>query len=169
MAGLRELCSSLGLTDVATYLQSGNVVFSAPGPVAADDLARAIAERFGVSATVVLRTGDDLGRIVAGNPFPRAGGTTLHVGFMAGAPDAGTVARLDPGSYAPEFVAVRGRELYFHLPGGMGTAKLPAYVGRHLGVPTTVRNWRTVTALAHLAGGSGGATGGSAGSPGRRR
>ena len=151
MAALRELCESLGLADVATYLQSGNVVFRTPLPVTGDELAAAIGRRFGLATSVVLRSADELAQVAAGNPFPGADPLTVHVGFMAAAPDQAAVDGLDTRRYLPEAVVVTGRELYFRLPSGMGRASLPPYVGRRLGVPTTVRNWRTVTALARLA------------------
>jgi uncharacterized protein (DUF1697 family) len=50
----------------------------------------------------------------------------------------------------PEELAVSGSELYFKLPNGMGRARLPGYVHRQLGIPTTVRNWKTVTKLVEL-------------------
>ncbi len=152
MAALRELWTSLGYTGVRTYLQSGNVVFRADLPPDAAALSGTIASRLGLDTTVVLRTGDDLARVVAANPFPGAGGTLLHVGFLLGTPDPEAAGALDDGRYAPEAAVLAGREVYFSLPDGMGRAKLPAYVGRRLGTPMTLRNWRTVEALAELSG-----------------
>jgi uncharacterized protein (DUF1697 family) len=59
----------------------------------------------------------------------------------------------DPGAYAPEEMAVAGREVYFHLPNGTGRAKLPPLVTRRIKVPATMRNWRSVISLLDLAGG----------------
>lgn len=153
MAALRELWTSLGYTDVRTYLQSGNIVFRADVAPDATSLSGAVAAHFGLDTTVVLRTGDDLARVVAANPFPGAGGTLLHVGFLLGAPDTQTAGPLDDGRYAPEAAVLAGREVYLSLPDGLGRAKLPTYAGRRLGTPMTVRNWRTVEALAELSGG----------------
>ena len=59
MAELRALFSSLGFEDVATYIQSGNVVFRSPsageGAVVAK-LEQEIAGAFAVSPSVLLRT-----------------------------------------------------------------------------------------------------------------
>ncbi|MGH9000650.1 MAG: DUF1697 domain-containing protein, partial [Acidimicrobiia bacterium] len=53
----------------------------------------------------------------------------------------------------PERLTVVGREIYLHLPDGMGRARLPLEMNRRLGAPTTVRNWRTTLKLAEMASG----------------
>jgi uncharacterized protein (DUF1697 family) len=153
MKRLRELIESLGHTDVQTLIQSGNVVFSSSRPVTAVSIESALERELGLTVPVVLRTLAELERVVARNPFPRADPPSLHVGFMTRTPSPAAVRGLDPGRFAPEEVAVRGLETYFQLPNGMGRAKLPSYVGRQLGVPTTVRSWRTVTKLLEIADG----------------
>ncbi|HML01462.1 MAG TPA: DUF1697 domain-containing protein [Acidimicrobiales bacterium] len=151
MADLRRLFISEGHRSVATYLQSGNVVFTANGAVDAQALESAIARRLGIETTVVLRSPDDLKRVVAANPFPAADLSHLHVGFMAYAPPPNATAGLDAASFQPEQFALVGLEIYLHLPNGMGRAKLPPLLDRKLKVPTTVRNWNTVNKLIELA------------------
>jgi uncharacterized protein (DUF1697 family) len=73
MAHLREVVLGLGHTEVATYIQSGNVVFTseqADTATIAAALERAIAEHLGVRPTVVVLTCAELARVVADNPFP---------------------------------------------------------------------------------------------------
>jgi uncharacterized protein (DUF1697 family) len=154
MAALRALFESLGHTNVQTLIQSGNVIFTAPKAVAATSLEKAIASEFGFDVSVVLRTRADLSRVLATQPFAKTDTAQVHVGFMAAAPSAAVVKAIDAERFAPEEFAVRGKEVYYLLPGGMGTAKLPAYLDRQLKVPTTVRNWNTVTKLEQLARGA---------------
>jgi len=151
MAELRAFLETSGFTEVRTYLQSGNVIFSSTGTVKLAALEAALAEKFGFEITVVLRTPREMGRIVAGNPFPSVGPTKLHVAFMVEAPPSSAVEGLDVGAFAPEQVVLRGRDAYLHLPGGMGRARLPSWLFGRLGVRATVRNWSTVTTLADLA------------------
>ena len=153
MKTLRELIESLGHTEVQTLIQSGNVVFSSSRKITSASIESALEREIGLTVPVVLRTPAELERVVARNPFPRADPASLHVGFMTRKPSAAAVRGLDSNRYAPEEVAVTTLETYFHLPDGMGRAKLPPYVGRQLGVPTTVRNWRTVTTLLQIAAG----------------
>jgi uncharacterized protein (DUF1697 family) len=151
MAELRTLVESLGHSEVATFIQSGNIVFTARRAIAPSSLERAIADTFAIDVTVVLRTPAELEAVVAGNPFGRVDTAKVHVGFMTKAPAAAALAKLDAARFAPDEVAVRGRELYYCLPNGMGKTKLPAYVDRQLKTPTTVRNWNTVMKLVALA------------------
>jgi uncharacterized protein (DUF1697 family) len=151
MVELRALVESLGFADVRTFIQSGNVVFSSDEPVVALDLERPIEARFGLAVAVVLRTAAELERVVQADPFPEAERARVHVGFMAGRPRAAAAAALDHARFLPEEFVVSGRELYLHLPSGMARTTLPAYLGRALDVPTTLRNWNTVTKLLELA------------------
>jgi uncharacterized protein (DUF1697 family) len=151
MAELRDLVESLGFEDVRTYIQSGNVLFSAPRKPKAEVLEAAIDRRFGLNVDVMLRSAAELRRVIDRNPFPDAERSRLHVGFMAKKPAAAAVAALDSDAFAPERFAILGTELYLHLPNGTGRTKLPDYVLRRIKVPTTIRNWNTVTKLAELA------------------
>jgi len=151
MTELRALVESLGHSDVVTFIQSGNIVFTARRAITASSLERAITDHFGIDVTVVLRTPSELDKVVAGNPFARADIAKVHVGFMANEPASAALAKLDTARFAPDEVAVRGRELYYFLPNGMGRTKLPPYVDRQLKTPTPVRNWNTLTKLVALA------------------
>lgn len=158
MAELRSALAGIGLEGVATYIQSGNVVFRAPSRDAkslAGTIESSIDETFGVSARVVLRTRDELAAVTEGSPFVERGAdpAKLHVVFLERRPDASAVAELDPGRSPPDELEPRGREIYLHLPNGMGRTKLSVdYFERRLGVAATARNWKTVLKLVELAG-----------------
>lgn len=153
MSELRAVVDSLGHTDVTTYIQSGNVVFTSTKNVTPATLERAIKNEFGFDITVVLRTRAELQRVVKDNPFARADLKTVHVGFMASKPSAAAVRDLDTDQFAPDEFAIKGTNLYLHVPNGMGRTKLPPYLDRKLKVPTTVRNWNTVLKLLELTAG----------------
>ena len=156
MAELRSALESLGLEDVVTYIQSGNVVFRSGGGGArelAGRMERAIADAFGIEVAVLLRTPAELAKVAAGNPFLQHGAdpSKLHVVFLGGKPGKTAAARLDPERSPPDEFELSGRELYLHLPNGFGRSKLTLdYVERSLGVAATARNWRTLTKLIDL-------------------
>jgi uncharacterized protein (DUF1697 family) len=163
MAELRELCSGLGLGDVATYIQSGNVVFSSALVDTVElttSLERAIATAFGFKVPVVLRSARQLGAVVEANPFVKAGkaAAVLSVGFLAGVPEPDRVTALlgDPLASPPEGgdeFAVVGQEVFLHHPNGYGRTKLTnSYFDRRLGTFMTVRNWKTVAVLVEMTG-----------------
>jgi len=153
MGELRALVESIGHTDVTTYIQSGNVVFTSKKSVTPAALEGAIKKAFGFDITVVLRTKAELQRVVKDNPFARVNPKTVHVGFMASKPSAAALRDLDTDQFAPDEFAIKGANLYLHLPNGMGRTKLPPYLDRKLKIPTTVRNWNTVLKLVELTAG----------------
>lgn len=154
MADLRAIATGLGYGDVATYIQSGNLVLSTSDSAVrvARDLAAAIARSSGVQPAVMVRTRSQLAKVVRDNPFLARGEDEghLHVVFTDG-PAATAVAKLDLESYAPEDAIAVGRDLYLLLPNGVGRSALAADLGRQKGAVGTTRNWRTVTALLAMA------------------
>ena len=156
MADLRALFAGLGADDVATYAQSGNVVFrssDSPGKLT-EAIEKRIRRDLGLDVTVLVRTQRQLAKLAAANPFADdvSDPTKLHVTFLADKPDSARVRRLDPKSAEPDEFRVTGQEVYLHCPNGYGRSKLSnSYFEKHLGVPATTRNWRTVTKLADLA------------------
>lgn len=164
MAPLRAALEDAGCTDVATYVQSGNVALTPPKshPKAQDLpawLERVIGDVAGLAVPVVLRTKAELERTIARNSYPDASGTQLHVVFFATAPARGVLEGIDVDSFAPEECTLDGKELYLHLPNGMGRAKLPAVMEKAARRAKstdvgTARNWNTVRKLVELAAGS---------------
>ena len=149
MPDLVKVTESVGGRDVRTYLQSGNVVFTAT-KAAAGNLADALSELCGFDVPVLIRTPADLDRIVAGQPF-KAPDTELHVTFLDTTPTAGLAQAIDAGGYGNDRFAVTGTHVYLHCPDGYGRSKLGnAFWERKLKVVATTRNWRTVLALQEM-------------------
>lgn len=157
MAGLSDVFASVGLDDVTTYVQSGNVVFGSRDAKTGDlaeTLEQRIADELGVRAAVLLRTLPQLRRVVDGNPFlgDEEEPTKLLAVFLDRAPTAEATRKLDPARSPPDRFSVQGSEIYLHVPNGFGRSKLTLdYFERGLGVKGTARNWRTVTKLLELA------------------
>ncbi len=154
MADLRAIATELGYEQVATYIQSGNLVLSSADAAAKVErnLAAAIAKGTDVAPAVIVRTRTQLAKVVRGNPFEARGDdpSLTHVVFMAGPAKAG-LAEVDLATYAPEDAIAVGKDLYLHLPGGVGRSKLAADLGRQKGAVGTMRSWRTVTKLLDMA------------------
>jgi uncharacterized protein (DUF1697 family) len=161
MADLRRLTEALGHTDVATYIQSGNVLFTSPETDCgrlADALEEAIERSLALRPAVVVLSRADLARVVADNPFPdEANPRCLHAVFRRSdfGPDAiaavrGAQQRARAKGSDDEAVPV-GRALFLRTPGGLGRSELAAQLAR-AGVPAdgTARNWATVTRLMAL-------------------
>ena len=157
MAELRELAEAEGFRDVATYIQSGNLVFTAGGSAATAEasLERAIAAHFGFPVDVVVRTADDWASYAAGNPFPDAAETRpnhLLLALSKQPPSPGAEVALRGQASAGERVALLGAALWVDYVGSVARSKLtPAALNKALGSPVTARNWTTVLKLAEMA------------------
>jgi uncharacterized protein (DUF1697 family) len=159
MTDLRGLFGDMGHAEVATYVQSGNVVFTGPDVPAAElekAIAAAIAERLGVRCGVMVRTGAELAATVGANPL---GGepenpSRYFVAFLAAEPQSAAAAQLTARSLEPDRVWVTGRHAYLWCPNGAGRTKLTTNaVEKWLGVAATARNWNTVTKLVSMTSG----------------
>jgi uncharacterized protein (DUF1697 family) len=161
MADLRKVVESLGHGDVATYIQSGNVVFTSKDSdtaAIAAQLERALEEAVGVRASVVVLSRAELAKVIADNPFPdEANPKHLHAvfrGARVGAKEAAAIADAerrarDKGS-RDQAKAV-GRTVYLRTPDGFGRSELAAQLTRSDPAAAdgggTARNWATVTKL----------------------
>lgn len=154
MADVKVMCESMGLREVRTHLQSGNVVFRTARTDRAR-LAKELEGALGVEAKIILRTADELRAAVAANPMPeeaQRGPSGFVVIFLSEKPTAAAMQSLRDAYSGPEKMHLHGAELYIEYGSGMGTSKLSnALIERKLGVAGTARNWNTVTRLVEIA------------------
>jgi uncharacterized protein (DUF1697 family) len=155
MRDLTTALEGIGLKDVRTYIQSGNVVFSSAKSATrlAGEIERCIEKNFGFhSKTFVLSVGE-LQRAAAGNPFPQADKEpkSLHLFFLAKPAKTPQLEAMNEIKAKSEQFVLTNKVFYFYAPDGFGTSKLVAKLGRLLGVDMTARNWRTVGKLLELA------------------
>jgi uncharacterized protein (DUF1697 family) len=156
MPALREGLTEAGFGDVATYVQSGNVVLTSgsSADVVAREVRKAIADRFGLEIDVVVRTRSELAAIVKRDPLGKVAKDPkrYQVSFLASKPKAEIVRKLEAAAAEPERLVVQAREIYAWHPNGVGRSKLATLLaGKGLGVTATARNWTTVTRLLSLA------------------
>jgi uncharacterized protein (DUF1697 family) len=163
MADLRDVATSLGHAEVATYIQSGNLLFATADTDAAslaDALEAEIAGRLGVRPAVIVLSGPELAQVITDNPFPaEANPRYVHAIFHRDAIDPGGIARVTAAvqrareSGSPDDAVVVGRALYVHTPDGFGRSDLAAQLTRKSVQPAgTARNWATVTKLMAMLG-----------------
>lgn len=156
MKDLVLMFTEAGCLNVRTYIQSGNVIFTAVRRVAAHLpalICTQIGNRFGFQTQIVLRTCEELRDIVSNNPFieARVAEETLHVLFLADLPSSHDVDHLEPDRSPPDEFIVCGREVYLRLPNGVARTKLTNnYFDSKLETISTGRNWRTVMKLFEL-------------------
>ena len=156
MKDLAGMFEKAGCEKVETYIQSGNVLFSADPTLAAripSTIQKSISKSFKIEAPVIVRSAGEMGRIAKGNPFLKrgAGLEWLHVVFLSEAPPPAALASLDPRRSEPDEFHPAGSEIFLHCPQGMARTKLTnAYFDSKLGCVSTMRNWKTVLKLLEM-------------------
>ncbi|MGH9018727.1 MAG: DUF1697 domain-containing protein [Acidimicrobiales bacterium] len=159
MDRLRTMVENAGGSDVETYIQSGNAVFTSRRSEAAvvKALEAELAGAFDATVPVLVRSAADLAAVVGANPFLGRRGTDpgmLHVTFLGAAPTPAAEAVVVARKASPDELAVVGRQVYLRCPQGYGRTKLTnTYLQTTLGGPATTRNWKTVVTLLSMAGG----------------
>jgi uncharacterized protein (DUF1697 family) len=157
MASLRELVAELGFLDVATHLQSGNVVFSAQGTEpaqAAAAIEAGIEHQLGLKVAVLARSGAELEQVVQSHPLSDVASnpSRMLVIFLSRPVDRALIGDLQERQFAPDRFVAGEREIYVWAPNGVSETKLTyAFWEKQLGgVTATARNWNTVQRLKEM-------------------
>lgn len=155
-AELRAAFEGLGFEDVATFRNSGNVVFAVDGKASAEALTEQIEaglrEAFGFDVQVLLRPGREVRAIAAYAPFkPATVAVTegpLQVLLMAKRPTAAVRRHVLAQATDEDRLLVKGRELYWLPKGRMSDSRLDLRaVETRLGL-TTMRTMGTIERIA---------------------
>ncbi len=152
MASLRAMHERLDHREVATYIQSGNVAFSAGG--AATSIARqtasAFLKEFGFEAQVMVVAANRWRRLIRENPYAaicRKDPTTVHAAISDGEPSEPGLAALRKKTGGSESFVVIDDVVYLHAPDGIAGSKFLTGMEKACKARLTVRNWRTVEAI----------------------
>jgi len=155
MKDLIDILQSLGCTDVRTYIQSGNVVFSrdlSDRKVFSERIAERIERSFKFKPSVLLLTREELSLRIENNPFPTDEGKNLHFYFLERIPEDPDLDRARSLKSPTEEFLLKDDVFYLFAPDGIGRSKLAAKVESCLGVPATARNYNTVMKVLSMAG-----------------
>lgn len=156
MRALAAILQELGLENVKTYIQSGNVVFQSNRTdltALSQEISTAIDESHGFSPRVMLLSIDDLQAAMEANPFPEgeAEPKTLHLFFLDSVPQDPDLNALEAYRAENERYRLINNVFYLHAPDGIGRSKLAANAGKGWDVAITARNWRTVNKIMEMA------------------
>ncbi len=155
MSALTKLLSELGLSEIRTYIQSGNILFKSPQTNESELSARisdAIFSEFGFAPNVLVLNEETWLTVQRNNPFPYAETQpqTLHLYFLEQAASNPDLKKLETLKKENETFQLINQVLYLFAPDGIGRSKLAAGVEKALGVPVTARNWNTVTKISEM-------------------
>lgn len=155
MKELSALLDGMGLRDVQTYIQSGNVVFRCElknKATLAAKISSAIEAQHGFAPHILLLEAAELEKAMAGNPYREAESEpkSLHLFFLDEVPRQPDLRALEALKAGNERYTLAGKVFYLHAPDGVGNSKLAARAEKLLGVTASARNWNTVSKLAEM-------------------
>ena len=157
MPDLKRVVEELGFENVSTYGQSGNVIFDCRHAEAAQlgtHIEEKLSEAFGFSTNVIIRTQEELEKIIATNPLVDSADVArdkLYVTFLADKPDKTVASELEITPGADERFAIVGSEVYLYCPNGYAQTKLNnAAFEKKLRTVATTRNWKTINKLSSV-------------------
>jgi uncharacterized protein (DUF1697 family) len=156
MRDLVKVLEGLGLENVKTYIQSGNVVFQSVNTNAfelSQEISATIEITHGFAPQVLLLGMKELQDAIASNPFPEGEREpkTLHLFFLDSIPQNPDLETLESIKTDSEQFELINKVFYLHAPDGIGRSKLAAKVEKAVGVAATARNWRTVREVMSMA------------------
>ncbi len=155
MADLKVLCEKLGLVNVQSYIQSGNLVFELtnPEPIKALEqrLHQVFSETFGFDIPVIIRTTHEWADSIARNPFLReidGDEGRLYLTFLQNEPSSETLEKIKGLQYLPDRYEIIGKDVFIFCANGYGRTKITNdFFEKKLKVSATTRNWKTVMKL----------------------
>lgn len=159
---MKELCKlaeRIGFTEVAHYIQSGNLVFEAAkvsAQSATDKLEKAIEKKFGFPVDVMVRTAPQWKKYASGSPFPDAEKdrpNILYLGISKDPCAKDAASKLKERATQGEQIKLQGDALWVDFITGAGKSKLtPVLFEKAAGSPVTLRNWNTVLKINEMLG-----------------
>lgn len=145
-----------GLSNVKTYIQSGNVVFQTR-TTDKRKISRLIRTAIGKShdftPEALILSREDLQDAIASNPFP-AGDIepkTLHLCFLFLPPATPDIPSLEALRGDGESFELIKSVFYLYAPDGIGRSRLASTIEKAMGVALTARNWRSVKKIMSMA------------------
>ncbi len=155
MDDLKLLCSKIGLLNVRTYIQSGNIIFNSSGSNKdiEDQLENAIEEKYGFSVPVIVRTHNELISTINNNPFYTSDTdiNKLHLTLLKNVPKKEGIIQAQTFNYNPDLFSIENKDVFIYCEGKYHQTKLSnTFFEKQLKVQASTRNWKTILKLLEL-------------------
>ncbi|WP_346859458.1 DUF1697 domain-containing protein [uncultured Draconibacterium sp.] len=159
MADLKDLFADAGFTNCSTYIQSGNVLFTAANDLSETEISKkisaAILAKYGFDVPVIVRSANELKAAIKNNPFytgDEAELNQLHLTFLNTAPEQKAIKTAESVDSGEDKFVVANCDIYVFCQGKYHQSKLSnTFFENKLKVTATTRNWKTVLKLCELA------------------
>ena len=154
MDTLRKMYENMGFRNVASYVQSGNVIFTSDDielHEAEERISHQIEKEFGFAVPVIVLTVDKLKSVIDNNPFLKDANKDqafFHVTFLSLRPANFDKKVIEDKRQEREYLSFSDDAVYLYCPNGYGNTKLTNnFLETKLKVGATTRNWKTTNEL----------------------
>lgn len=157
MTELKQLFLDIGFSEITTYIQSGNVIFSSEEKNTSNIENKIITEinnKFRYSIKVLVLQKETLESVFKSNPFKNEADFDFKktcATFLDKIPTVEGIAKVKALAAKNELIIFKNKTVYLYCPNGFGRTKLSNNnIENKLKVSATSRNWNTVTKLVEL-------------------
>lgn len=157
MTELKEMFEKAGFSNISTYIQSGNVVFSAKEEDTfsiQETIKTNILKTFGFDVDVQVLGAEKLKQIKENHSFLVGNENQLkaiYYTLLAEKPNKELVKELEQLEQTTEFFKITDEVIYCFYPNGVGRAKWHGtFFEKKLKVSSTTRNYNTMKKLTEL-------------------
>ncbi len=157
MADLRDLLAQMGFSNIATYIQSGNIYFQSSiidKEKLENLIEKAIKTNYEFDVPVIIRTTSEINSIIAENPYIGQEGITndnLHLIFLKSHPKPEYHKLIPSSNFLPDKFEIIGNNIFIYCEGKVSQSKITNTIfEKKLKVITSTRNWKTVIKLQEL-------------------
>ncbi|MDR2009466.1 MAG: DUF1697 domain-containing protein [Bacteroidales bacterium] len=161
MAELKIILQKAGLTNIKTYIQSGNIIFGSEldENTLKSKIESEIKKEFGLSIPVVLRTEEEFKQIIKQNPFTEeeirnaesnSESEIFYVSLSADNISDENIKKLKSAITEKEVFHINGRDIYFLFDKTIRNSKAVSILQK-VDNTSTIRNWKTINKLMELA------------------
>lgn len=156
MEELRSHFEMPGIENIATYIQSGNVLFDSDETdekALRNKIEQQLEQKLGYKVTAIIRMQHAIKKIVKNNPFDTIREdqkSKYYVTFLADTPSYDVKGSLGVYSNDAEYARVVNREVYIYSNNYGKTCFSNTFIEKKLGLAATTRNWATVNKILEL-------------------
>ncbi|MDJ0645424.1 MAG: DUF1697 domain-containing protein [Flavobacteriaceae bacterium] len=157
MVELKASFETLGLKDVITYIQSGNIIFKSEENNTVkleSSIHEMLLDDYGFDVKVLVLTPDQMHYAATNNPYEKDSTRDpkkFYVVFLKEKPLQENITVLATYDYSPEEYVLDDKLIYYYAAKGAANAKMSTnFFENKLKVSASARNWRTVNKLVEL-------------------
>ncbi|GLB51854.1 hypothetical protein NBRC110019_08930 [Neptunitalea chrysea] len=155
MADLKLFWTSLGFKNVATYIQSGNIIFESDTTPNASELEQKIEEKFSTkNVSVIIKTPYEMETILTNNPYTNLSDFDLkkmYVCYLQNIPASKEIETFLDMNFGTDKFTVTNDVVYIYYRESAGKSKLTnKVIEKALQTASTARNWNTTNKIVQL-------------------